>query len=73
MTGQRSRFASPRTSAAAGLLFTGLCTPLGNGKVVFQADDGTTSAGLWSGPDGTAAGTTLVKDIYSERDRLLAV
>jgi ELWxxDGT repeat protein len=37
---------------------------LGNGKVLFQADDGTHGFELWV-TDGTSAGTMLVKDIYA--------
>ncbi len=37
-------------------------TALGNGRVVFNADDGTHGQELWA-TDGTAAGTALVKDI----------
>jgi ELWxxDGT repeat protein len=35
-------------------------TALGNGKVLFNADDGVNGRELWT-TDGTAAGTRLVK------------
>ena len=38
-----------------------------NGKLYFQANDGTTGSELWAS-DGTAGGTTLVKDIYPGAD-----
>ena len=38
-------------------------TDLGNGKAVFSANDGTHGAELWV-TNGTAAGTSLVKDIF---------
>jgi ELWxxDGT repeat protein len=37
-------------------------TPLGNGKALFRANDGTNGAELWV-TDGTSAGTSLVQDI----------
>ena len=39
-------------------------TALGDGRVLFSANDGTHGSELWI-TDGTAAGTTLVADIYS--------
>src|SRR5262249_8127973 len=37
--------------------------PLSGGRVLFAADDGVTGSELWVS-DGTAGGTTLVKDIW---------
>jgi ELWxxDGT repeat protein len=39
-------------------------TSLGNGKAVFSTDDGVNGIELWI-TDGTTAGTSLVKDIYT--------
>ncbi len=42
----------------------GLFTPLGNGKTLFSATNGSNGFELWI-TDGTSSGTSLVKDIYT--------
>lgn len=42
----------------------GLFTPLGNGKTLFSATNGSNGFELWI-TDGTSSGTSLVKDIYA--------
>jgi ELWxxDGT repeat protein len=40
-----------------------LFTALGDGRLVFRADDGSSGLALWV-TDGSTAGTTLLKDIH---------
>lgn len=43
-------------------MWPGMYTPLGNGQVIFAADDGVRGVELWV-TDGTRAGTGMVRDI----------